>query len=286
MAKKTFKEPLLLRATRWLFPQLEKVVPVLAVRLFTQLFFTPLHFGFPVKEKAWVKKARKSRIVIREKKIQVYEWGDTKHPGILFIHGWAGRGTQFRKFFDPFIQSGFRIISFDGPAHGKSEGRRTSVLEFEEVVRALWLRENQPVGVIAHSFGGTVSLYAAFKGLPISKLIMIGTPIIGDLVIKGFLKAVNGSEKTAEEFKKHLLLKYGREFREFSAEYLLTQLQDPIDLMIVHDEDDRESPIQHAEEAIKLYPSAKMMRTKGLGHNRILRDQKVIEACLAFIKTI
>lgn len=286
MAKKTFKEPLLLRFTRWVFPKLEKISPRLAVRLFTQLFFTPLHFGFPVKEKAWVKKARKSHILVQEKKIRVYEWGDPKHPSILFIHGWAGRGTQFRKFFEPFIQAGFRILTFDGPAHGKSEGRRTSVLEFEEVVRGLWLRGDPPEGVIAHSFGGTVSLYAAFKGLPITKLIMIGTPVVGDLVIKGFLKAVNGSEKTAEEFKKHLFNKYGREFKEFSAEYLLTRLPEPLELLIIHDVDDRESPIRHAEEAMRLYPSARLIRTKGLGHNRILRDQSVIESSLAFMKAI
>jgi len=203
-----------------------------------------------------------------------------------FIHGWAGRGTQFRKFFDPFMRAGFRILSFDGPAHGKSKGQRTSVIEFEEVVRKLWSNTSPPVGVIAHSFGGTVSLYSAFRGLPISKLIMIGTPIIGDLVIKGFLKAVNGSEKTAEAFKTRLKEKYGRTFEEFSAEYLLPRLQEPIELLIIHDEDDRESPIQHAEAGIKLYPTAQLLRTKGLGHNRILRDQQVIETCLSFMKKI
>lgn len=254
--------------------------------MFTQLFFTPLYFGFPVKEKAWIKSARKRIIHVAGKKVIVYEWGDPKNPPVLFIHGWAGRGTQFRKFFEPFIQNRYRILSFDGPAHGKSEGKRTSVIEFEEVVRKLWNNTDPPVGVIAHSFGGTVSLYSAFKGLPISKLIMIGTPIIGDLVIKGFLKAVNGSEKTGAAFRERLKKKYDRTFEEFSAEYLLPRLPEPIRLFIIHDEDDKESPIRHAEEAMKIYPDAKMLRTSGLGHNRILRDNKVIESCLHFIKEI
>ena len=286
MAKKSFKEPFLLTFTRWIFPKLERLSPGLAVRLFTQLFFTPLYFGFPVKEKAWVKSARKRKVLVAGKKVRVYEWGDPKLPAVLFIHGWAGRGTQFRKFFEPFIQGGYRIISFDGPAHGKSEGKRTSVIEFEEVVRKLWNSSDPPVGIIAHSFGGTVSLYSAFKGLPIEKLVMIGTPIIGDLVIKGFLKAVNGSEKTGIAFRERLKKKYGRTFEEFSAEYLLPRLQEPVKLLIVHDEDDRESPIRHAEEAIKIYPEARLLRTKGLGHNRILRDSNVIDACLQFMREI
>lgn len=284
MAKKSFKEPFLLKFTRWIFPKLERLFPGLAIRLFTQLFFTPLYFGFPVKEQAWVKSARKRNIPVAGNKVRVYEWGDPRNPPVLFIHGWAGRGTQFRKFFEPFLQNGYRILSFDGPAHGKSEGKRTSVIEFEEVVRKLWKYTDPPVGVIAHSFGGTVSLYAAFKGLPIPKLIMIGTPIIGDLVIKGFLKAVNGSEKTGAAFRERLKKKYGRTFEEFSAEYLLPRLPEPIALLIIHDEDDKESPIQHAEEAIRIYPQASLIRTSGLGHNRILRDKKVIDSCLQFMK--
>jgi pimeloyl-ACP methyl ester carboxylesterase len=286
MAKKPFKEPFLLRFTRWIFPKLERVAPFLAVRLFTQLFFTPLHFGFPTKEKAWVKTSKKSDISIQGKKISVYEWGDEKNPAVIFVHGWAGRGTQFRKFFEPFIQGGYRIIAFDGPAHGKSEGKQTTVIEFEEVVRHLWNRSDPPAGIIAHSFGGTVALYAAFKGLPIQKLVMIGTPVIGELVIKGFLRAVNGSEKTGVEFRKRLNEKYGRSFEEFSAEHLLPRLPEPIDLMIIHDRDDKESPIRHAEEAVRLYPQATLMRTAGLGHNRVLRDTAVIDACLRFMKNI
>lgn len=284
MAKKSFKEPLLLRFTRWFFPKLETISQKLAVRLFTQLFFTPLNFGFPIKEKAWVKKAKKSQLNIPGKTIQVYEWGDENKPCILFIHGWAGRATQFRKFIEPFNQSGYRILSFDGPAHGKSEGNRTNILEFEEVVRKLWLDHNPPLGIIAHSFGGTVALYSAFKGLPINNLIMIGTPVIGDLVIKGFLKAVNGSTKTADGFRDYLKEKYGRDFKEFSGEYLLPRLPDPVNLMIMHDEDDRESPFEHAQEGMKLYPNATLLGTKGLGHNRILRDKSVIDACIRFFK--
>lgn len=286
MAKKPFKEPFLLKFTRWIFPKLERLAPFLAVRLFTQLFFTPLHFGFPTKEKAWVKTAEKSEINSGGKKIRVYEWGDKKNPAVLFIHGWAGRATQFRKFFEPFIQGGFRIIAFDGPGHGKSEGKQTTVIEFEEVVRHLWHRGDPPAGIIAHSFGGTVALYAAFKGLPIHKLVMIGTPVIGELVIKGFLKAVNGSEKTGAAFRKRLKEKYGRSFEEFSAEHLLPRLPEDVEIMIIHDRDDKESPIQHAEEGIRLYPEAKLIRTHGLGHNRILRDSAVIDHCLSFIKKI
>lgn len=285
MTKKKFRPPLIQRLTRWIFPRLERWAPGLAVRLFVQLFFTPLHFGFPTKEQPWVNRARRSTLRINGKDVAVYEWGDTGKPLLLFIHGWAGRGTQFREFFQSALDRGFHILAFDGPAHGYSDGKRTSILEFHEVVKQLFERFGVPVGVIGHSFGGTVTLHAAFQDLPVKRVAIIGTPVVSALLIASFLKAVNGSPKTGQAFQRYLIRKYGRDFREFSVEYFLPRLKHPIDLFIVHDEHDKEVSLVHAQEALRLYPSAELMVTHGLGHNRILKDQNVIHRVLDFMQT-
>ena len=281
---KPFRPPLIQRFTRWIFPILERRAPSLAVRLFVQLFFTPLHFGFPAKEQPWVEKARRSDLRIHGKRVVVYEWGEPGHPLLLFVHGWAGRGTQFREFFQAAIDRGFRVVTFDGPAHGHSGGKRTNVLEFHECVRQIVERFGTPAGVVGHSFGGTVTLYGVMQGLPIAHVATIGTPVIAELLIRSFLKAVNGSEKTGRAFRKHLLKKYGRDFNEFSVEWFLPRLAHPIGLLIVHDEKDKEVSIEHAHEAQKLYPSAGLHVTTGLGHNRILKDKDVVTLVLDFMQ--
>jgi hypothetical protein len=286
MAKpKKYQPPLLLRLTRTMFPVLEKISPFLAVRFFTQLFFTPLRYQYPEKELPWLENSRQTAIRIGNKNIVIYEWGNPDHPAILFIHGWAGRATQFRKFYDTFIGAGYRIIAFDGPAHGKSTGKQTNIIEFAEAVKIIFKSKGIPEGVISHSFGGTVSLFSIVQNIPIKKLITIGTPVIGDLLIDSFLKAVNGSLKTREGFKNHLIKNYGRSFDEFTSGWLLQRLPFEIDLFIIHDEQDKEVSIAHAEAGAAFYPGAMLLRTQGLGHSRILKDSKVINSCLEFFKS-
>jgi pimeloyl-ACP methyl ester carboxylesterase len=284
MSKKP-QVPFLLRVVRWWFPRLERFAPPLATRLFVQLFFTPLHWGYPEKELEWVEKAEKIPLDLNGKRVMVYSWGGTKNPIILFVHGWAGRATQFRKFFQPCLDAGFRVVAFDGPAHGKSDGKRTNILEFAEVMKKIFAEIGEPKSIVAHSFGGVVSLYCATQGLPVKKLINIGSPVIGDKIIQTFLNAVNGSWPTAEKFKAYMLKKYNRSFDEFSAQYFIKHLQHPVKIMLVHDENDKDVSIDHAETLMHLYPEALLYRTKGLGHTRILKDETVIEDCLKFIKS-
>jgi predicted alpha/beta hydrolase family esterase len=284
MSKKP-QVPFLLRVVRWWFPKLERCAPPLATRLFVQLFFTPLHWGFPEKELEWVEKAEKTPLNLNGKKVMVYSWGDKKKTIILFVHGWAGRATQFWKFFQPCMDAGFRVVAFDGPAHGKSDGKRTNILEFAEAMKKLFTQVGEPKAIVAHSFGGVVSLYCASQGLPVKKLINIGSPVIGDKIIQTFLNAVNGNWPTAVKFKAYMQKKYNRSFDEFSSQYFIKHLEHPVKIMLVHDENDKDVSIDHAETLAQLYPDALLYRTSGLGHTRILKDETVIKDCLTFIRS-
>jgi hypothetical protein len=45
------KTPPLLKVVRWIFPKLEAIAPFLAHRYFIKIFFTPLNYQVPEKEK-------------------------------------------------------------------------------------------------------------------------------------------------------------------------------------------------------------------------------------------
>ena len=201
------------------------------------------------------------------------------------MHGWAGRATQFRKFIPPLIDAGFRVVGFDGPAHGDSEGRRTNILEFEEALRKLHEQTGPPRAVICHSFGGVALLYAMSKGLRVSHLINVASPTLGDEVISTYLRALNASPATGTAFKKWLFDKYGKTFDEFSGLHLIQQIGYPFSLLLVYDEDDQEVTIAHAHALRQVFPSAQLLQTQGLGHNRVLKDDAVVETCLRFINS-
>jgi predicted alpha/beta hydrolase family esterase len=281
--KKKDQAPPLLKFVRWFFPKLERIAPFLAHRYFLKIFFTPLQFPVPEKERKAKKFARLFNLTVDEKNIHLYSWGEGKEF-VLCIHGWAGRGTQFRRFVKPLMKEGYRVVAFDGPAHGQSDGKKTQIIEFGSVLKKIYEHEGIPTAIIAHSFGGSAALFAAMNGLPVRRLINIGSPTIGDEIIRTYLRNINGSWATGEYFKRYMLKTFGKPFDEFTALHFVKHLPEPVSLLLVHDEDDKEVIMKHPEELIRIYPSARLLRTTGLGHTRILKDDGVIAACVTFVK--
>jgi esterase/lipase len=279
MGKKS-KTPLTLEIIQWLFPKVEWLSQALAARWFQYLFFTPFRYNAPEKEVEVARQAKKYFIKVDGKDIQVYAWG--KGPAVLMIHGWAGRGTQFRKFIEPFNQAGLRVVAIDGPAHGRSEGRRTEIMGFAKAIRQVFERE-KAVAIIAHSFGGVASLYAIAHGMNNKVQINIASPTIGDEIIKTFLHALNASVSIGERFKKYVVKKTGKQFNDFSALEIVKHIASDTHLLLVHDEDDAEVTIEHPRMLQKSFPQAILFETKKLGHNRILKEDTVINRCVTFV---
>ncbi len=277
------KTPFLLRLVQWGFPKLEKIFPPLAHRLFITLFFTPLRYKTPPKEIETRSTAEKFRIPLASGiQIQCYAWGEG--PIVLFVHGWAGRGTQFRSFFPEIINAGYRVIAVDGPAHGLSTGRRADLDGFQAMLFEIDKAVGKIDSIITHSFGGVATLYSVMNGLKINALINIASPAIGDEIINQYLRAMNGSEKTGEFFRAYVMKQTGKPFYEFSAEYFIQHIDKNLRVLLVHDSGDIEVPLNHPKRLVHLRPSTQLFITEGLGHYRILKDLAVINQCVTFLK--
>lgn len=275
--------PVLLKIIRWGFPKLEAIAPAWAQKIFIRLFFTPLHFTPPEKERKAETFADRFSFSVNSKTVQGYHWGKT-NPYVLVVHGWAGRATQFRRFIKPLAAAGFSVVGFDAPAHGQSSGKQTTIVEFELAIKKIYELYGEPHAIISHSFGGGAVFFAAANGLPVKKMINIASPSIGDEIINTYLRTVRGSQKTGDAFKHYVHTIFGKPFDAYTALHLVKQLPAPVDVLLVHDENDKEVSIRHAEELIKVYPSARLIRTKKLGHTRILKDDDVIRTCVTFVR--
>jgi pimeloyl-ACP methyl ester carboxylesterase len=281
--KKKNNVPWLLRFVRAIFPILEKIAPFLSDRIFRLVFYVPLRYPTPERELEVAREGVDFSLQVGDKTIRGRQWGNPEHPYVLLVHGWAGRATQFRKFIPELTARGFSVVGPDGPAHGRSDGRATSIPEFHQMFLEVYKKFGEPVGIITHSFGGAAMLYAAMNGLPVRRLVNIASPSIGDEILKTFLRAINGSWTSAERFKKFVVRKTGKTFDEFTALFAVRHLPKPIDLLVINDEDDTDVVFRSAEELVKAYPAARLYRTKGLGHNRILKDEAVIAATVDFV---
>lgn len=277
------KTPLLLRIIPSVFPWVERLAPGIANRFFIFLFFTPFKYAATEKERKAETFSQKFTISVLNKKIQCYRWG-TSTKTVLVVHGWAGRATQFRRFIKPLLETGYQVVGFDGPAHGQSEGRSTNPQEFRAVIEQLVNQIGTVKAILTHSFGGITALYAVTNGVPVNTVVNIASPTISDEIINTYLKAIGGSKKTGDAFKKYVLKQTGKPFSDFSALEFIKHAPKDLNLLLVHDEGDKDVTIDHPKELVKRFPKAQLIQTKGLGHTRILKDNNVIQDIVTFIE--
>ncbi|UII33018.1 alpha/beta hydrolase [Fulvivirga ulvae] len=279
--KKKIKTPIALRVVGWLFPKVEKISPWLAKRWFVRIFFTPVRYKMPYGEVEMIRKASTYKISYEGKQVQVYEWG--KGTPVLFVHGWMGRGTQFRKFVDEFNVAGYQVVAFDATGHGKSDGKRSHLMEFAGIIKALHARYGSFKMIVGHSLGGVASMMAIHDGIPTDRLIMISTPTLAHKIVDEFMNRLGASGRCKDYFDAYVVKKFGKPFEQFTATYIAQKLR-KIDLMLIYDRDDREVDLENPEALLDVYSDARLVTTSGLGHTRILKDEEVVKTCLQFLE--
>lgn len=254
---------------------------MLASKLAEPLFFRPLHFPVPEREMHFRHSADQGVHQGPDGKIHWFHksGGDKK---LLFVHGWSGRGSQFAPMMEAAANRGFSVHTFDAPGHGDERLPRTDMLAFVRSI--LWMNaEFGPFELaVGHSLGGMALWNAYDQGLPLKRLVNIGSPSSIKGVLGDFVSAIGARKVVREHMLKTLKHKYTIEPHTLSPVSIVCKAP-VLKGLLVHDEDDRDVPISHAVEMNRKWKEARFIRTSGLGHRRILRDATVIDECLDFL---
>ena len=278
---------LLLEAFKTTFQLTERVAPPLAQRWAVRLFFAPRRYARPPREARLLQAAMVTHCPFdrfypqpaAESYYVKYVWGDG--PAVLLVHGWAGRGSQLATMAAPLVFAGYRVITFDAPAHGDSPGRRTNLMEVSDIIRDLSAEHGGFAAIIGHSFGGMASGFALSEGAAATKLVTIGAPVTMRNVLDGFGSQLNATPRTVAGVQRQIERLAKRPVDSFSLSHTLAG--SPVTGLIIHDQQDREVGYDQALLLHDLWPHSTLHLTDGLGHRRILRDQATIDRIVAFV---
>ncbi|TYP99151.1 pimeloyl-ACP methyl ester carboxylesterase [Tenacibaculum adriaticum] len=246
-----------------------------------KLFTSPFNFKTPDREKTMWQSAQKKRIKIitLNKEIDVLSYGYSTKK-VLLIHGWSGRSTQLFTVADKLLEKGYMVISFDGPAHGKSEGKQTSMLDFLEAIKQI----NQEFGpfdsAIGHSFGG-MALYNISNELNLKNFVTIGSGDKVSTIINRFIEDLNLKPKIATKLKQFYDKKWNRDVDNHASSELAKQIKIPI--LVVHDSIDGDVAVSCAVNIRQSLQKGSLLITQGLGHTKILRDKNTMSRVVEFI---
>ncbi len=283
--KAVVKIPFALRLLRFIYNTAGRIFPVYFGNRAYEQWFTTTRFKMPDYELPALGSAHKETINVNNLPISVYIWWDkNREPEktLLFIHGWTGRGTQIVNYIKKLNAIGYRVISFDGPAHGNSPGEQTSALEMTDVVLALYKRYGKFDAAITHSFGGMILAYAMSLGVKVDRAALICPPNNFQIILDNFQRILSLPDSVMHVVIRKSFATHGQHIRD-----TINTVNNVKNLtckgLVLHDEEDADISWQSGEEIANAWPNAVFIKTKGLGHRRIIHDNEVINSIINFI---
>ncbi|WP_428232907.1 alpha/beta hydrolase [Flavobacterium sp.] len=260
------------------------ISPKTATIFTARLFTTPIKHKVPKREFEMDHKSIKKTISVPaiHKNIVTYEYGESEHK-ILLVHGWSGRGTQLFKIADELLKNGYSTVSFDAPAHGKSEGKTTIMSDFIFSILELEKQYGPFEIAIGHSLGGMSVLNAIKDGLKVEKAIIIGSGDIVQDILDEFISKLGLKQEISNRLRDLFEKKYQTKMNDYSA-YLAAQ-KVTIPVLVIHDEDDPEVSVKAGIHIHENLQNSSLFLTQGLGHRKILGDKNVIKKVVDFIKS-
>jgi pimeloyl-ACP methyl ester carboxylesterase len=253
--------------------------PTLGSLLAESMFLSPTRHTRPDWEARVLTDARVVSVAYRGHRLPAWEWGEG--PTTLLVHGWEGRGSQLGAFVAPLVRAGHRVVMFDLPGHGDALRARLSVVDFARVIAEVHPAFGPIHGVIAHSMGAAASAMAYTLSPFADRMVLIAPPRSPRRFFDGFAGYVGLDGATKDATERRLARRYGLTLDEIDTTRFAALVHAAV--LVIHDREDREVPFAHGQAAADALPNGRLLETRGLGHRRILRDDRVIRAAVEFV---
>lgn len=283
--KQKSEYPFYLHFVKLGFAMMGNIFPKTAAKLAFNLFTTPRMRAVHRRTDAVIESARIFEILYGKVILKGYEWG-TGERTVLLVHGWESRGTALRSFVPGLVAAGYRVVAFDGPAHGNSGGHRTNLPDFAGAVRAV-LNQVGPVhAIVTHSFGGSTTSFVLAhldKSIEVQRLVLIAVPASTRKVLRDFAKLISLPKRAMEAMKDMIHQRLnGLHFHDTDLVESLGKARVG-EVLVVHDKFDESVPFDSAEAIFEKYDHASLLVTQGYGHFILMKQPEVVRRVINFV---
>ncbi len=262
----------------------------LGTSLAERLFSSPRRYARPQRERAVLASGRPFTIPVTlrsprwngaQTQVAAWRWG--VGPTVLLVHGWEGRGSQLGALVEPLVAAGLSVVTFDAPAHGDSAGNRLYLTDHADAIVDVAAAVGPLHAIVAHSFGCAATLLAhARRGVDATRNVMISPNVLIHDSLERFARLVGLDDAERSLLEHQIVTATGTTVESLALENTATSRDAA--LLVVHDRDDREVSVHHAERLTQAWPNSRLVVTEGLGHRRILRDRTVLREVVEAVR--
>jgi pimeloyl-ACP methyl ester carboxylesterase len=254
------------------------------VRKTYQAFFSPARYEEKSPEREVIDQGTTYHLPFEGGQLAVTTWG-TEGPAILLMHGWGGSRAQMTGFVAPLLSAGYRLVAYDQPGHGESDGTTTNLLEIAPTMNRIASREGPFHAVIAHSFGTLITSYALvnLNFPPPRRLVYLGA--FNELLesLPRFQKIAGIPDEIMDGFRGLLEENFGRGRLDAITNELLTP-KIHIPALLFHDAADNVTPVEDSRAIARVWQDARYVETQGLGHRGALQSKAIHEQIVTFLR--
>jgi pimeloyl-ACP methyl ester carboxylesterase len=279
----------MLALIRLWFRTLSYVSPRAAARQVAKLWFRVAKPKLSEEARAFLLTGERFEANSRDSRVAGWSWG--KGPTVLLMHGWGGYAAQLQQFVQPLVEANHRVIAFDAPSHGESGpsalGPRSATLfDFADALAAASNGAEPIAGVIAHSGGCAAAAWTMVRspGWRPERMVFVAPFGSPRRYMNMFRDMLGFSETAMDYFRADTEAQFNFKWADFEVTKVPDRVATP-PLLVFHDKNDRETSWQDGADIAASWPNATLETTTGLGHNRILRDAKVVASAVRFIST-
>ena len=222
-------------------------------------------------------------------RIHGFEWKPLKPNGqtVLIVHGYASYFYKFDQYIQPLLKKGFRVIGFDAPGHGLSEGKHINIVIYKHAIENI-IKELGPIDhFIGHSLGAiTLAMIAENIENPSKhKFVLIAPATKTTTTFERYFNMMHLSPAIRTAFNELVEKRSGMPITYFEADRAIENFAG--DLLWVHDREDLVCPFEDLIEFQKKAPkNIKFLITNGLGHNKLYKTPEIIDKIVAFLGSI
>lgn len=254
------------------------IAPGMATAIIGKAFFTSRNMRTDKNHENLLRQAERFEVMALGKTVQGWRWGSG--PSVLLAHGWGVRGIKLAPLIIPLTRSGYCVITYDSIGHGESEGNTTNFFEIIESVNAVFDHIGGADFVIGHSMGAAAAVNLRSINNKNIKFVLIAPLYDLQKMIFTFGKASGLYFPLYKKIVSKIEKKFGKTLHDVSPMTIAKNITAPV--LIFHDEDDMTVPVEHGELLAEELKNARLVKTSGLGHNRILESKTLIKRTLKF----
>jgi pimeloyl-ACP methyl ester carboxylesterase len=255
------------------------LAPGTAARIASKLFFTPRRARVRDFEREVLSRGELFALTVRGDRVVGRAWG--QGPTVLLAHGWGGHSGQMTAFVDPLVAAGFRAVAVDLPGHGESAGSVSSLVHFAAALSRAAALFGPVQGLVAHSFGAAGSTYALSCGLAAERAVFFAPPAGFESFWARFRAGVGVSQEVLDRMLRAAEDWLNVRFDGIAPRDLAARMTAP--LLVFHDPEDGEVPFEEGAALARRWPGTELRPAAGLGHLRILRDERCVAETVEFL---